>query len=75
METLKIIFKGQKMVQRQMRGHLRSYTRGKSDNNTQKIEFKKSKLMNSNQSTFCCLVNEERSVLHKFSLSIWEQTQ
>ena len=37
------VFKRQKMVERQMRGH---------DNNKQKIEFKRSKLMNSNQSTF-----------------------
>lgn len=68
METLKMVFKGQKMVERQMREHLRSYIyHGKSHNNKQKIEFKKSKLMNSYQSTFCCLnVNEERSVLHNF---------
>ena len=70
METLKIVFKGQKMVERQMRGHLRSYIYdGKGDNNLKKIEFKKSKLMNSNQSTFCCLVNEQRSVLPKFCLN------
>lgn len=40
METMKIVFQGQKMVKRQMRGHLRSYIyHGKGDNNKQKIEF------------------------------------
>lgn len=37
METLKKAFKRHKMVERQMRGHLRSYIyHGKGDNNKQK---------------------------------------